>query len=82
MSTYIPIASRTLTGTVSSVTFSGIPQYYTDLVFVVAARADQGGYTDCSLQFNSDSGTNYSYTLIGSTGAAVSSGRGSNTTSI
>lgn len=40
--TYIPIASTTLTTSAASVTFSSIPQTYTDLVIKISARASSG----------------------------------------
>jgi hypothetical protein len=66
MSTYTPIFSQTLSSTVSSVTFNGIPQYYTDLVLVCWSKVSNVNDA-LTMQFNEDSSTNYSYTqLIGS----------------
>ena len=53
MSTYQPIASVTLSSAQSSVTFSGIPQTYTDLVVVVSGY--YSGTTYGSFQLNGDS---------------------------
>ena len=68
--TYIPINSQVLESTQATVTFTSIPQTYTDLVLVVngyTTHTDDGarGY----IQFNSDTGsnTNYSDVYIGVT---------------
>ncbi len=77
MSTYSPIASQTLSSAAASVTFSSIPQGYTDLVVVM-----NGGTTAndsfANLTFNSDSGSNYSVTILYGTGSAAGSSRYSN----
>jgi hypothetical protein len=74
--TYTPIASITLGATVSSVTFSSIPQTYTDLVCVVEGRGTRADYDDeVKIQFNSDTATNYSSTLLSGSGSAASSSR-------
>lgn len=59
-STYIPIATNTLTATASSVTLSNIPNTYTDLVVIVTTTT--GG--DISWRINGDTGTNYSQTIV------------------
>jgi len=64
-STYTPIATTTLGSAQSSVTFNSFSGY-TDLVLV--ANTTAAGNQNILLRFNSDSGTNYSYTRI--TGAA------------
>ena len=77
MSTYEPIASQTLGSTSANVTFSSIPQGYTDLVLVVQAKAattDDNIY----LRFNSDSGSNYSVTNMYGNGSTAASTRYSN----
>lgn len=66
------IQKITLNSNASSVTFSNIPQNYTDLKLVVSARTDHAAYFDNALiRFNGDSGSNYSwrgvYGLNGST---------------
>lgn len=82
--TYTPIATTTLTSTQNGVTFSSIPQTYTDLVVVVTGRSDStsGGTDGVELQFNGDTGTNYSFTQIYSDGSAAYSSRASNNGSI
>ena len=67
-STYTPIATTTLGSAQSSVTFNSFSGY-TDLVLV--ANTTAAGNQNILLRFNSDSGTNYSYTRI--TGAASAS---------
>jgi hypothetical protein len=61
--TYEPIQTQTVGTAVASVTFSSIPQTYTDLVLVVDADLTTGGH-DLRLRFNSDTGTNYSRTVL------------------
>jgi hypothetical protein len=70
--TYDPIASITLGAATASVTFSAIPQTYTDLVIVMFS--DQTASSSSQIQFNGDTATNYSLTNIsgdGSTGAST-----------
>lgn len=79
--TYEPISTQTISGTsTSTVTFSSIPQTYTDLVLVSALTqsADVASY----LRFNSDTGTNYSRTRLLGTGSAATSARGTSETGI
>ncbi len=80
MSTYSPIASVTLSSAQSSVTFSGIPQTYTDLVLVANVKqvASNNGLR---FRFNSDSGSNYSSTYLYGNGTSAISGRESSITS-
>ena len=77
MSTYTPLASATLTDPASSVTFGGIPQTYTDLVLVsmpLSATSD-----NLTMQFNSDTGTNYSTTILWGSGSSAGSARQTST---
>lgn len=80
MSTYVPIQAVTLTVDTATVTFSGVPQTFTDLVLVINGflSADDNVY----LQFNSDTGSNYSSTFLFGSGSAASSGRTSNQTTM
>lgn len=79
--TYEPISTQTLGSAASSITFSSIPGSYTDLRLVIVVR----GATDDAypvMRFNSDSGTNYSYTVIDGTGSSAVSYRAANRTNI
>jgi hypothetical protein len=80
VSTYTPIASQTLSSAAASVTFSGIPQTYTDLVLVVNATWDGGSNSSFGFRLNSDSGSNYSITQVYGNGSSAASGRTSNAT--
>jgi hypothetical protein len=69
--TYSLIASNVLTASASSVTFSSIPDIYTDLVIKISARTDAAGNSDpLNLRINGDTATNYSFSrLTGSSGS-------------
>ena len=62
-STYTPIATTTLVSAAASYTFSSIPSSYTDLVLVINANITSGS-EDAAIQFNGDTGTNYSRTVL------------------
>ena len=79
MSTNVPIASVTLSAAASSVILSDIPQTYTDLVLIVYTPSNSTN-DDMYLQYNSDTGSNYSNTTLRGNGTTASSTRGSNTT--
>ncbi len=81
MSTYTPIASQTLSSAAASVTFSGIPQTYTDLVLVVAGT-NASGLSGNGIRFNSDTSSNYSSTNLDGNGSSASSARHTNQTYI
>ena len=72
--TYTLISSNVLTTSAASVTFSAIPATYTDLVLRISARKDGGGNT-FKVQFNSDTATNYSNTVLTGNSSAASSTR-------
>ena len=76
-STMTPIATNTLAATASSVTFSSVPQGYTDLVLITSCSSSTNW--DAYIRFNSDSGSNYSYTVLYGTGSAAGSYRASDT---
>jgi len=79
--TYDPIATQTLGSAASSVTFSSIPSTYTDLVLVVnSARTTSNDAV--SLEFNGDTGSNYSRLLMYGTGSSAATFRESNATLI
>lgn len=75
-STMTPIATQTLTAAATSISFSNIPQGYTDLIMVYncALTAAGGGM---KFQVNGDTGTNYSWTFLQGNGTTVVSGRAS-----
>lgn len=75
-STMTPIATNTLTSATATVTFSNIPQNYTDLVLVTntyLSTSSQSG----NITYNGDTGTNYSVTFLGGNGSSASSSRSS-----
>jgi hypothetical protein len=78
--TYDAIATAVGTGSSSTITFSSISGTYTDLVLlcnvIVASSAS------VQIRFNSDTGSNYSYTVLDADGATASSARQTNTTGI
>jgi len=82
--TYVALDTQTLTSAAASVTFSSINQGYTDLVIVVNTRTTYS--TDngprIQLQFNGDTGSNYSATRVYGTGIAAGSNRDTNNTSM
>jgi len=67
--TYESIATTTLGSTASSITFSSIASSWTDLrvIFVVQNSTSN----TLNFRLNNDSGTNYSYTLIGGDGSST-----------
>ena len=78
--TYEPLATNTLSSTASSVTFSSISGSYTDLILV--ASVGSASAEDLRLRFNSDTGSNYSTTMLYGTGSAAGSARRSSDSSI
>ena len=74
-STYTPIQTYTLGSAQADVTFSSFSGY-TDLVLVIAARLTGGGGASAiKLQFNGDTGNNYSGTILSGDGSTASSFR-------
>lgn len=78
--TYEPIATTTLGSAQASVTFSSISGSYTDLVLVVVGKRSDA-FDNIGIQFNSDTGSNYSRTILVGDGSATDSSRSSNQTS-
>ena len=78
--TYVALDEVTLGTATSTITFSSIPSTYTDLVIVFNGTAASGTYA--GLQFNGDTGSNYSYTQVHGNGASALSGRSFNTTEL
>ena len=73
--TYSQIQTYTSSGNQNTISFTSIPQTYTDLILVCSnikhSFAGTGQVYDGFLSFNSDSGTNYSNVLYNATGTAV-----------
>ena len=79
--TYEPISTQTLGSAAASVTFSSISGSYTDLVLIVSGRSARAASDDSLyMRFNSDTGSNYSFTDLNGNGTTASSGRASNQT--
>jgi hypothetical protein len=74
MSTYSPVANQALGSGTASISFTGIPQGYTDLVLVCVAKG--ASPQSVRMQFNNDTAANYSstnlYADIGNTPSADS----------
>ena len=70
-STYTPIATTTLGSAASSVTFSSISGAYTDLIIVAAPLASSA--EELVMQFNNDTATNYSATILWGSGSSAGS---------
>lgn len=70
--TYNVIGTTTLTTSTATVTFSSIPQTYTDLVLVICGT--QNSQSDALVRFNSDTNSNYSrIAMYPSSGNSMSS---------
>lgn len=78
MSTYVPIQAITLSAAAADVTFTGIPQTFTDLVLVVGRLKSTTSSPYLCFQFNSNTSTDYSVTHIEGTGTSAVSSRSSN----
>ena len=81
-STYTPIATTTIGSAVASYTFTSISGSYTDLVLVAQSRSTYTANGPLTIQFNGDTGSNYSYTRIYGDGTTASSDRFATATSI
>lgn len=82
MSTYVPIQAITLSASATSITFTGIPQTYTDLVIVANAGAVTNNVPGLQLRFNGDTSSLYSTTRVNGNGSLAQSARNSNSTVI
>jgi hypothetical protein len=69
--TYTPLATVTLGSSASSVTFSSIPATYRDLILIITGTTDSN--SSFFLQYNSDTGSNYSYVQMNGNGSTASS---------
>ena len=80
--TYENIATTTLGSSATEINFTSISGSFTDLILVGRFSSTTLIFGGMNLRFNSDSGSNYSYTLLEGTGSAASSARASNTTAM
>jgi hypothetical protein len=74
--TYEPIATTTLGTAAASITFSSIPATYTDLRLVVMCKPT--GDSTAYVQFNSDTGSNYSRVNLRGNGSSAASSQNAN----
>lgn len=74
------IAKETLSSAVSSITFSSISTAYKHLCVKISAR--QGAENAFNIQFNGNTGANYSYQLFGSDSSSVAHSSASSVGSI
>lgn len=72
--TFEPIATTTLGSAANNITFSSIPATYTDLRLVLVAQT-QTSAQYVYVQYNADTGFNYSSTALGGNGTAAGSTR-------
>jgi hypothetical protein len=80
LNTYVALYTTTLASPAASIVFNSISQNYTDLVLVSRIIGGTGG-NDCLVRLNSDTGTNYSNTVLyGSGSSNALSTRGVNVT--
>jgi hypothetical protein len=78
--TYEPISTTTLGSAAASVSLTSIPSTYTDLVLVLQGTSTVDD--TIMMQFNSDTGSNYSWTQMGADSIGVFSSRASSVASI
>jgi hypothetical protein len=78
--TYVALDEVTVAIATPSITFTSIPQGYTDLV-LVCNIAQVASNNSLRIRYNSDTGSNYSYTQLQGNGSTAVSGRDSNLTS-
>ena len=78
--TYSLIASQTGNGSASTITFSSIPQTFTDLVLVMNIFTTVNANE--AVQINGDTGSNYSSTWITGNGSTAASSRSTSNTAL
>jgi hypothetical protein len=76
--TYEPITTQTVGTAVATISFTSIPQNYTDLVIVSTVRISGTGGEGATVQFNGDTATNYSWSRLFAN-TVITSDRASNT---
>lgn len=81
---YESIATATVSGSATFVTFSSIPSTYKHLQIRITARSTTTTYVQSALTFraNGDTGTNYSFHQVGGDGASTFGSGTANTSSI
>ena len=79
--TYEKIASTTLSTAIDNINFTSITGTYTDIVLIVNAKNSDGADT-VYMEFNSDTGTNYSVIRLEGNGSTVSNSRQANASNI
>jgi hypothetical protein len=67
--TYEKIQTQTLSSAQSSITFTSIPNTYTDLVIICALKSSSTTYN--SITFNNDTNTNYSRVGLSGNGSSM-----------
>lgn len=80
--TYEPLATTTLSSATNTVTFSSISGAYTDLVLIANVRKGGDVGEPMFVRFNSDTGSNYSFTWLVGIAGGPNSYRASNQTMI
>lgn len=82
--TYVALDKVTISGSsTNTVTFNTFGSSYTDLVLITDLTTTGAGASYyCLMRFNSDSGSNYSYTNLSGNGTTAISDRGTNTTGV
>ena len=78
--TYDCIATTTLGSALSTISFTSISGSYTDLVLVFVGAQTNNAQGDLQFRFNSDTGSNYSRTILSGNGTTASSNRSSSVT--
>ncbi len=77
--TYVALQTQVLTSTAASITFSSIPQGYTDLRLVMQGRTDTGNNVDYAVvKLNNDATSLYSRVEVYGDGSSTGSGRAAN----
>jgi hypothetical protein len=79
--TYEKIEAKTLGSATATVSFTSIPATYTDLVLVMNGSITSV-LANAVMQFNTDTGSNYSYTFLTGDGSSATSGRAASQTQI
>jgi hypothetical protein len=79
-STYDRIAAHTIPSGTASYTFTSIPSTYTDLVLIGTGTSST--WQNVRFRFNSDSGSNYSNTVVYGDGSSALSARNTSSTAL